>query len=341
MRTRRGDDTEDAAEADADERGQPSGDAGVPTAPRRTRPARRRPAAAAAGAGGAGRPTEEENGSDDPPNTVVRVREPRKRAAAEGKSGAEDDDGVLAQGSTRLEAKKQRRREGREAGRGAPVITEAEFLARRESVDRVMVVRQAGDRTQIAVLEDGVLAEHYVSTASSDRPGGQRLPGQGAERPAVDGGRLRRRRQGPQRGLYAGEVNWDAAGLEGPAARIELALKSGDSVLVQVTKDPIGHKGARLTSQVSLARALPRARPRGSMTGISRKLPGQRAAGSKSILKKVVPEGAGVIVRTAAEGASEEELHATWPGSPRSGRTSRRSRRRGRPRRRCSTASRT
>jgi ribonuclease E len=79
---------------------------------------------------------------DDPPNTVVKVRTPRA------KSG---DDQL--RGSTRLEAKKQRRREGREAGRRrAPILTEAEFLARREAVDRVMAVRQVDGRTQIAVL---------------------------------------------------------------------------------------------------------------------------------------------------------------------------------------------
>lgn len=57
--------------------------------------------------------------------------------------------------------------------------------------------------------------------------------------------------------LYAGEVNWDATRLEGQPRRIELAFKSGDPVLVQVTKDPIGHKGARLTSQADARRALP------------------------------------------------------------------------------------
>ena len=212
-------------------------------------------------------------------------------------------------GSTRLEAKKQRRREGRDAGRRRPsVITEAEFLARREAVDRVMLVRQAGDRTQIAVLEDGVLVEHYVSTASSSGLVGNVYLGKvqnvlpSMEAAFVDVGK------GRNAVLYAGEVNWDAAGLDGQPRRIELALKSGDPVLVQVTKDPIGHKGARLTSQVSLAGRYLVLVPGGSMTGISRKLPDTERSRLKTILRKVVPEGAGVIVRTAAEGASEEEL---------------------------------
>ena len=66
-------------------------------------------------------------------------------------------------GSTRLEAKKQRRRDGREAGRRRAVVTEAEFLARREAVDREMIVRSKSGRIQIAVLEDNVLVEHYVA----------------------------------------------------------------------------------------------------------------------------------------------------------------------------------
>ena len=108
--------------------------------------------------------------------------------------------------------------------------------------------------------------------------------------------------------LYAGEVNWDAAGLDGQPRRIEHALKSGDQVLVQVTKDPIGHKGSRLTAQISLPGRFLVYVPDGSMTGISRKLPDTERTRLKKILKEVVPEDAGVIVRTAAEGASEEEL---------------------------------
>ncbi|MDQ1668165.1 MAG: ribonuclease, partial [Actinomycetota bacterium] len=245
--------------------------------------------------------------ADDPPNTVVRVREPRKstRSKSEG-----DGDGVRAiKGSTRLEAKKQRRREGREAGRRRPsIITEAEFLARRESVHRTMIVRQNGERTQIAVTEDGVLVEHYVTSATNSALVGNVYLGKvqnvlpSMEAAFVDVGK------GRNAVLYAGEVNWDAAGMEGQPKRIEQAMKSGDAVLVQVTKDPIGQKGARLTSQVSLAGRYLVYVPNGSMTGISRKLPENERARLKGILKKVVPDGAGVIVRTAAEGATEEEL---------------------------------
>lgn len=237
----------------------------------------------------------------DEPNTVTKVREPRHAR----------DEVTSIKGSTRLEAKKQRRREGREAGRRRTVVTEAEFLARRESVERVMVVREQEGRTQIGVLEDGVLAEHYVSRdqQASSMAGNvylgrvqNVLPSM--EAAFVDIGR------GRNAVLYAGEVNWDAAGLDNQPKRIEHALKAGESVLVQVTKDPIGHKGARLTSQISLPGRFLVYVPGNSMTGISRKLPDTERARLKKILKEVVPADAGVIVRTAAEGASEEELRA-------------------------------
>ncbi|MEW1821789.1 Rne/Rng family ribonuclease [Arthrobacter sp. NPDC080031] len=256
-------------------------------------------------------------GDDDPPNTVTRVRAPR--AHVESTSGS--DRVTSVKGSTRLEAKKQRRRESRETGRRRQVITEAEFLARRESVDRQMIVRQRDDRIQIGVLEDGVLAEHFVSKTQQDSLIGNVYLGKvqnvlpSMEAAFVDIGR------GRNAVLYAGEVNWDAVTLEGKPRRIENALKSGDSVLVQVTKDPVGHKGARLTSQISLPGRYLVYVPGGSMTGISRKLPDVERNRLKKILKDRLPENAGVIVRTAAEGASEEELthdinrlRAQWEG---------------------------
>ncbi|WP_018135812.1 Rne/Rng family ribonuclease [Acaricomes phytoseiuli] len=243
-------------------------------------------------------------GEDDPPNTVTRVRAPRNG----GDAGGDKDKVAAVKGSTRLEAKKQRRRESRESGRRRHVITEAEFLARRESVDRTMVVRQRDDRIQIGVLEDGVLAEHFVSRTQQDSLIGNVYLGKvqnvlpSMEAAFVDIGR------GRNAVLYAGEVVWDAAKLGNSPRRIENVLKSGDSVLVQVTKDPVGQKGARLTSQISLPGRYLVYVPGGSMTGISRKLPDVERNRLKRILKDNLPEGAGVIVRTAAEGASEEEL---------------------------------
>ena len=244
--------------------------------------------------------------SDDPPNTVVHVRVPRPHTADEPVSSS---DVKSVRGSTRLEAKRQRRREGRESGRRRPpVITESEFLARRESVNRIMVVRQQQDRTQIAVLEDQVLVEHYVDKATHQSLVGNVYLGKvqnvlpSMEAAFVDVGK------GRNAVLYAGEVNFDASGLEGDSKRIESALKSGQSVLVQVTKDPVGHKGARLTSQVSLPGRYLVYVPGASMMGISRKLPDKERSRLKQILKSVMPDSAGVIVRTAAEGATEEEL---------------------------------
>jgi ribonuclease E len=220
-----------------------------------------------------------------------------------------NDDVRSVKGSTRLEAKKQRRREGRETGRRRPpIVTESEFLARRESVERTMVVRQRKDRTQIAVLEDGVLVEHYVNRSSHQSYVGNVYLGKvqnvlpSMEAAFVDVGK------GRNAVLYAGEVNFDVSGLEGQPKRIESALKAGQSLIVQVTKDPVGHKGARLTSQVSLPGRYLVYVPGASMTGISRKLPDTERNRLKAILKRVMPENAGVIVRTAAEGAAEEEL---------------------------------
>jgi ribonuclease E len=238
--------------------------------------------------------------SDDPENTVTRVR--RGRSA--------EDQITAVSGSTRLEAKKQRRREGREAGRRrAPIVSEAEFLARRESVDRVMVVRQHDELTQIGVLEDKVLVEHYVARESQTSLIGNVYLGRvqnvlpSMEAAFIDIGR------GRNAVLYAGEVNWSALGhKDGQPRKIESVLSSGQSVLVQVTKDPVGHKGARLTSQISLAGRFLVYVPDGTTSGISRKLPDTERNRLKNLLREIVPDTAGVIVRTAAEGASEDEL---------------------------------
>ena len=274
-----------------------------------------------------GEGTTEEAGEEEDAGGSSRRRRRRRRSGRGADAGEADvepapsartaraprppsDEVTALRGSTRLEAKRQRRREGRDAGRRRQIITESEFLARRESVDRTMVVREQDGRTQIAVLEDGVLVEHYVSRQAQVSMAGNVYLGRvqnvlpSMEAAFVDVGK------GRNAVLYAGEVNWDAAGLDGQPRRIEQALKSGDSVLVQVTKDPIGHKGARLTSQITLAGRYLVYVPGGGMTGISRKLPDNERARLKKLLREIVPDTAGVIVRTAAEGASEDELRA-------------------------------
>jgi ribonuclease E len=289
------DDTDDeAAEPEEEPAGAEDGDGGAVTRRRRRR--RRR--------GGSESDTDT---ADDGVPTVVKVREPRQ--AGGGRAGETEDEVRGVTGSTRLEAKRQRRRGGRDQRRTRPpVLTESEFLARREAVDREMVIRQSGDRLQIAVLEDGVLVEHYVSRASATSMVGSVYLGKvqnvlpSMEAAFVDVGR------GRNAVLYAGEVNWEAAGLEGKARSIEQALSSGDSVLVQVTKDPVGHKGARLTSNIALSGRHLVYAPYGNASGISRKLPDTERRRLRDILKNIVPDGAGVIVRTAAEAATADEL---------------------------------
>ncbi|OBK50212.1 Rne/Rng family ribonuclease [Mycobacterium sp. 1081908.1] len=311
-----GPDGQDADEDDSDDTDEDDSDAGddenesAEAASRRRRRRRRRKS-------GAGDDGDEGPSPDDPPNTVVHERPPRsgKNGSDNGSSNAEIK-GI--DGSTRLEAKRQRRRDGRDAGRRRPpVLSEAEFLARREAVERMMVVRDRvrtepphpGARyTQIAVLEDGIVVEHFVTSAASASLVGNIYLGivqnvlPSMEAAFVDIGR------GRNGVLYAGEVNWEAAGLGGSDRKIEQALKPGDYVVVQVSKDPVGHKGARLTTQVSLAGRYLVYVPGASSTGISRKLPDTERQRLKEILREVVPSDAGVIIRTASEGVKEEDI---------------------------------
>lgn len=239
-----------------------------------------------------------EQSEDDPEGTVVKVREARNA----------EDEITSVTGSTRLEAKKQRRREGREAGRRrAPIVTESEFLARRESVKREMVISQNDDYSQIAVLEDDVLVEHYVSRSSQTSLIGNVYVGKvqnvlpSMEAAFIDIGQPR------NAVLYAGEVDWSTLG-EGKQRNIEDLLTPGQTVLVQVSKDPVGHKGARLTSQISLPGRFLVYVPGGTNSGISRKLPDTERNRLRNLIKEVLGDESGVIVRTAAEGATEEQL---------------------------------
>ncbi|MDO4784794.1 MAG: Rne/Rng family ribonuclease, partial [Propionibacteriaceae bacterium] len=245
----------------------------------------------------------EDASGDDEPGTdvVVKVRDPRR-------SSADSDQVTGIEGSTRLEAKRQRRKESRAAGRRrAPILSEAEFLARRESVDRKLVIRQGEDYTQLAVLEDNVLVEHYVDRASATSLIGNIYLGKvqnvlpSMEAAFIDIGR------GRNAVLYAGEIDWDGLGHTGER-KVEEVFKSGQAVLVQVTKDPIGAKGARLTSHISLPGRYIVYSPGGHLSGISRKLPDVERTRLKEILSTLIGDDASVIVRTAAEGVSEEEL---------------------------------
>jgi ribonuclease E len=305
----------DEAAVEADDEQADDGEPGEGGARRRRRRGgrrRRKPGDGGSGADQGGDDDEDSSDGRDSDSGDSEPTEPssRRRRTRERKPRAAEDQITALAGSTRLEAKKQRRREGREAGRRrAPIVSEAEFLARRESVDRVMVVRQRDDLTQIGVLEDKVLVEHYVARESQTSLIGNVYLGRvqnvlpSMEAAFIDIGR------GRNAVLYAGEVNWSALGhKDGQPRKVESVLSSGQSVLVQVTKDPMGHKGARLTSQISLAGRFLVYVPDGTTSGISRKLPDTERNRLKTLLKEIVPDTAGVIVRTAAEGASEEEL---------------------------------
>jgi ribonuclease E len=240
--------------------------------------------------------------------TVVKVREKRERVERPVRADRNDRNRNRRDRGDRND--RGGRSEYREPYRKRPtIITDGDFLARRENVDREMLVRQIADRTQIAVIEDGVMVEHYVNRNSNVSYVGNVYLGRvqnvlpSMEAAFVDIGK------GRNAVLYAGEVNWDAAGISESAPRkIETVLKTGQPVLVQVTKDPIGQKGARLTSQISLPGRYVVYVPGGGMSGISKRLPEEERSRLKSILKNLIPEEAGVIVRTAAEGVSEEDL---------------------------------
>lgn len=211
-------------------------------------------------------------------------------------------------GSTRLEAKRRRRRETRRDRTRQSFLLEQEAMARQEHVDRQMIVRERGRHTQISVLEDNILVEHYVSDIDEVSTVGNIYVGRvqnvlpGMEAAFVNIGEAR------NGVLYSGEVNWDATRLEGKPQRIELAYHSGDPIMVQVTKDPIGHKGARLTAQITLAGRYLVLVPSGAMTGVSRKLPERERVRLRQIVSRLTPKDMGVIIRTAADGASEEAL---------------------------------
>ena len=216
--------------------------------------------------------------------------------------------------STRLETRSKR--EGaRQADKGrrrrpSGLTEEQKRILREEGPDRRMVVTEGAERTQIGVLEGPTLVEHYVTRKAGRSMVGNIYLGRvqnvlpGMEAAFVDIGR------GRNAVLYAGEVNYNEEDLDGEAPRIEKVLKAGQPVLVQVTKDPIGAKGARLTAQVSLAGRYLVLQPEDNTFGISRRLPEAERSRLRDILKEVRPKGLGLIVRTAAEGASADDLRA-------------------------------
>ena len=253
--------------------------------------------------------TAEGDGESDEETGTRRRRRRRRRSSGSESKGGTGDEVTGIEGSTRMEAKRQRRKENRAAGRRrAPILSEAEFLARRESVDRKLVIRQREDYTQLAVVEDGILVEHYVDRASATSLIGNVYLGRvqnvlpSMEAAFIDIGR------GRNAVLYAGEVDWDSYGVTAEDRKVEKVFKSGQTVLVQVTKDPIGAKGARLTGHISLPGRYIVYSPGGHLSGISRKLPDVERTRLRRILGELIGDNESVIVRTAAEGVAAEEL---------------------------------
>ncbi|MCA1832221.1 MAG: Rne/Rng family ribonuclease [Actinobacteria bacterium] len=247
------------------------------------------------------------------PRQPARPRQPKAPPAAgsdaEEKAEAKDDqkktEAPRGQ-STRLAARAQRR--GQRPPQRRRRLSEEEAKALRGEA-KTLLIHAAHERTQIAVLENRQLIQHYVTRETSQTMVGNIYLGRvqnviaGMEAAFVDLGR------GRNAVLYAGEVNYAQEDLEGDAQpRIEKVLKSGQPVLVQVTKDPIGTKGARLTAQISLAGRYLVLAPEQRLTGISRRLHEDERARLRQALRDIRPDGHGVIVRTAAEGATKEAL---------------------------------
>jgi ribonuclease E len=250
--------------------------------------------------------TNDASGDSEPP-TRKRVRN-RDSARENRKERASSSDSGSTRTSTRVDSKK-RRKDSREIVRRRNAISEANFLAARDDVVRRMIVRDIDGSQQISILEDDILVEHYVSEQSDASVVGNVYLGRvqnvlpGMEAAFLDIG------VGRNGVLYAGEVNWDGSGLvDGDPKRIEQVLKKGDTVMVQVTKDPIGQKGARLTSQVTLPGRFLVLVPSGGVSGISKRISDKERARLKRIVSENSDQDMGMIIRTAASGVSEEEL---------------------------------
>jgi ribonuclease E len=248
----------------------------------------------------------------------------RKRRRRRG--GRNRNRGGRGRDSEQREEPRNGRRGGRRAGRGQPADDrtpeeiEAELIARRRGKERdgrplgryLMCVHVRNDLTQVALLEGRSLIEHYVSRPADDvsQIHGNIYLGKvqnvlpGMEAAFVDIAT-------PKNAvLYRGDVQFDKEDVveQGPEPRIEHVLRRGQLILCQVTKNPIGEKGARLTQEVSLPGRFVVLIPDSKTYGISKRLPEGERRRLRTVLDRVKPEQHGLIVRTAAENATEHEL---------------------------------
>ena len=226
-----------------------------------------------------------------------------------------------SRGEGRGEGRDNNRRNSRDSrGSRDHVDTEADLIARRKGKERdgrplgryLMCVHVRNDLTQVALLEGRSLTEHYVSRPADDATQihGNIYLGKvqnvlpGMEAAFVDIAT-------PKNAvLYRGDVQFDKEDVveQGPEPRIEQVLKRGQLILCQVTKNPIGEKGARLTQEVSLPGRFVVLIPDSKTYGISKRLPESERRRLRNVLDRIKPEEHGLIVRTAAENATEHEL---------------------------------
>ena len=302
-----------AAEARQEEAAQPAAPA-APEQPARQsgRGGRRRGGQAAEPAAAAEPPSRGRGRGRGRSAAASQVEQPAAAATQVEPAGRGGAERSASDRSTRLDARgRGGTRQSDHGRRRRPQgLTEEQKQVLRAGPDKRMLVTEGADRTQIGVIEGNALVEHYVTRKAGRSYVGNIYLGRvqnvlpGMEAAFVDIGK------GRNAVLYAGEVNYDEEDLDGEAPRIEKVLKPGQPVLVQVTKDPIGSKGARLTAQVSLAGRYLVLQPDDSTFGISRRLPEAERVRLREILKEVRPKGLGLIVRTAAEGASADDLRA-------------------------------
>ena len=233
--------------------------------------------------------------------------------SGEGKQDSQtSDEPTKIKGSTRAAAARKRREENKRDKH--QIISTAEFQARRDAVHRRMIVRDSvrsdgsGKVTQVAIMEDDQLVEHFVTSEHTRTLVGNIYLGRvqnvlaSMEAAFVDIGTDR------NGVIYSGDIDWRHTRHTGRQRKIEKALKPGDPILVQVTKDSVGHKGPRLTSHISLAGRYLVYVPEGRAHGVSRKLPEPERKRLKKAVSGILPDEGGAIIRTAAEGVDTEDI---------------------------------
>ncbi|MFP5224405.1 MAG: Rne/Rng family ribonuclease [Actinomycetota bacterium] len=284
---------------------------------------RRRRSSTRSGSGGEGQSGSQKTGQTGKGRSDSKTADQKGNGGGNGNGDADGNgDGekkslssaeLAAAGATRLAARKLREEQRKSRGRGRRPrrLTEAD-AQRLKGKPKTMLIHDHEERTQIAILEEGELIEHYVSRR------GQRgtMVGNiylgkvqnvlaGMEAAFVDFGR------GRNGIIYANEISFSEEDLDGDIPRIEKALKSGQKMLVQVTKDPIGTKGARLTTQVTVAGRYLVLAPDQDASGVSRRLADRERQRLRKILADLNPPAEhGIIVRTAADGATAEAIAA-------------------------------